>query len=72
MYNGYWGTFKGVKYPGCDFDQHFHLQPLLRMSGTKSVFLTCMGMVRTGINLEVVVIVVVVIVVFVFVVVRVP
>jgi len=42
------------------------------MSGTKSVFLTCMGMVRTGINLEVVVIVVVVIVVFVFVVVRVP
>jgi len=59
VYNGYWGTFKGVKYPGCDFDQHFHLQPLLRMSGTKSVLLTCTSMVWTGINLEVVVVVVV-------------
>jgi len=48
-----------VKYPGCDFDQHFHLQPLLRMSGTKSVLLTCTSMVWTGINLEVVVVVVV-------------
>jgi len=43
------------------------------MSRTKSVLLTCIGMVRTGIDLEVVIIVVVVvIVVFVFVVVRVP
>jgi len=33
------------------------------MSGTKSVFLTCIGMVRTGINLEVLIVVVVVFVV---------
>jgi hypothetical protein len=38
---------------------HLHLHPRLKMSGTKSVFLTCIGMVWTGINLEVVIIVVV-------------
>jgi hypothetical protein len=68
VYNGYWDTFEGVKCPGCDFDQA-HLQPRLRLSGTKSVLLTCICIVWTWINLEVVVIVVVVVV---FVVVHVP
>ena len=63
MYNGYWGTFKGVKCLGCDFDQHLHLQPRLRMRGTISVLPTCTGVVWTGINFEVVIVVVVVVVV---------
>jgi len=67
VYNGYWGTFKGVKCLGCDSDQHLHLQPRSRMRGTISVLPTCTGVVWTGINLEVVIIVVVVVVVvFVF------
>jgi hypothetical protein len=45
--------------------RHLHLQPVLRMSGTISVLLTCTSIVWTGINLEVVVVVVVVVVVFV-------
>jgi hypothetical protein len=40
------------------------------MGGTKSMLLTCIGMVWTVINLEVVVVVIVIIVVFVFVVVA--
>ena len=62
MYNGYWGTFKGVKIVGCDSDQHLHLLPRLRMRGTISVLPTCTSMVWTGINLEVVIIVVIVVV----------
>jgi len=63
VYNGYCGTFKGVKCLGCDFDQHLHLQPRIRMHGTIYVLPTCTGMVWTGINLEVVIVIVVVFVV---------
>jgi len=58
MFNGYWCTFKGETCLGCESDQAFLVQLMLRVRGYISLLFAYSSMVWTGIDVVVAVVVV--------------